>query len=119
MPDPESHREGNPNPVRTKRSKDIEPPADDPHQPSQKFRRVTYRSALDKDVSIVELLRDDPDLLDRFLAIRQGNDSPRHPARVDREGSSPHARPEPAARNIVPPSKYAFAPRQEAASTTK
>ncbi|GMF23298.1 unnamed protein product [Phytophthora lilii] len=101
MPEPESHCKDNPNPVRTKRSRDIEPPADDPHQPSQKFRRVTYQT---KDASIVKLLRDDPDLLDRFLAIRQGNDSPRHPARVDREGSSPHSRPEPAARNIEPPS---------------
>ncbi|POM73074.1 LOW QUALITY PROTEIN: Hypothetical protein PHPALM_10117 [Phytophthora palmivora] len=41
----------------------------------QKHQRVSSHSALDKDASIVKLLRDDPDLLNHFLKIRQSNAS--------------------------------------------
>ncbi|OWZ00174.1 hypothetical protein PHMEG_00028701 [Phytophthora megakarya] len=84
------------------------------HQPSQQRRRVTYQSALDKDASIVEMLRDDPDLLDRFFTIRQQRDSTVHHALETTRGRTSGLEAEPAPPRIPDQtSKYAFAPRQE------
>ncbi|POM80611.1 Hypothetical protein PHPALM_1531 [Phytophthora palmivora] len=83
------------------------------HQPSQKHQRVSYHFALDKDASIVELLRDDPDLLNYFLKIRQSNAS-RSPtsANTDDKSSDVGTR-QSAVWSSDPRSKYAFAPRQD------
>ncbi|OWZ21059.1 hypothetical protein PHMEG_0004444 [Phytophthora megakarya] len=84
------------------------------HQPSQQRGRVTYQSALDKDASIVEMLRDDPDLFDRFLTIRQQRDSTSHHTLETKRGRKTGLVAEPAPPRIPDQtSKYVFAPRQE------
>ncbi|POM66214.1 Hypothetical protein PHPALM_17964 [Phytophthora palmivora] len=80
---------------------------------SESVSRVSYHSALDKAPSIVQLLRDDPDLLNHFLKIRQSNVS-RSPtsANTDDKWSDVGTR-QSAVRSSDPRSIYAFAARQD------
>ncbi|GMG16346.1 unnamed protein product [Phytophthora fragariaefolia] len=118
MTEPDANLTSNSNPARhlqVKRTRDNSDSlsVEKQNQSSQKHRRVSYHSALDKDASIVELLRDDPDLLNHFLKIRQSSASRSSTrASTDDKCSDAGAR-HSAVQTSDQPSKYAFTPRQD------
>ncbi|EEY64517.1 uncharacterized protein PITG_15758 [Phytophthora infestans T30-4] len=71
------------------------------------------RTAVDQDALIVEKLSDDPELLERFLAIRQANRQSQTVPRTQVSTSSKMIGQPPPRKRVTVASKYAFAPRDD------
>ncbi|KAF4141463.1 hypothetical protein GN958_ATG09434 [Phytophthora infestans] len=95
-------------PERPKRSgQPVSPSNDGVHEAKRR------RTAIDQDALIVEKLSDDPELLERFLAIRQANRQSQMVPRTQVSTSSEMIGQPPPRKRVTVASKYAFAPRDD------